>query len=216
MSSFVTYRKFKNSTEALPFLQKLDENNVQYYVENIAPPVDVTFTGGNQMEDTIAVKISPDQFDKADQIMMLEAQQLKELLPHDYYLYGFTDQELEDILRNFDEWNEMDYIWANKILQERDRHYSDEDLTRMKSEKIAKLRTPEKGDSFWMAMGFLASISGGLLGILMGYHYLKFKKTLPNGERVKAYTEDTRRKGKLMYLLGIAFLIFYLLLILIV
>lgn len=209
MSSLVTYREFKSSMEALPMLQMLDEHQIPYQVENIAPPVDVTFTGGNALEDTLAVKIAPENFARVDRLYEAQAEESVVPLEEDYYLYEFSNDELIQILEHYDEWSATDYVLARQILEDRGKEYSDDDLEHLKKNRIEHLRQPAKGSAVWVFIGFLAAFIGGLLGVFMGYHYHYFKKRLPNGEQVYAYDASTRSSGKLMLFLGIVSIVFW-------
>lgn len=58
----------------------------------------------------------------------------------DYYLHSFSDDELKNILKKPDKWNELGYYWVNKTLNERDTKITEETLKKVKTERIKELR----------------------------------------------------------------------------
>jgi hypothetical protein len=50
------------------------------------------------------------------------------LLPPDYYLFAFTNEELIEIIQNPGDWGEIDYILAVKLLQDRGLQYAEQTL----------------------------------------------------------------------------------------
>ncbi|WP_431243320.1 hypothetical protein ACQ9BO_01130 [Flavobacterium sp. P21] len=50
--------------------------------------------------------------------------------------------------------------------------------------------------------GYLFSLLGGGIGMVIGYSLWTSKKTLPNGERVYSYNEADRKHGKTIFILG--------------
>ncbi|MHB1278751.1 MAG: hypothetical protein ACYC1Q_10165 [Bacteroidia bacterium] len=207
-----TYKKYRSEEEALELIVLLKSAGIDYAVENLAPPVDITFTGGNQLEDKIAIKLSLADFERADLILRENATESIELIDKNHYLFGFSDSELIDILKNYDQWSMTDYLLAQKILEERGISISDEQLQDLKNKRIAEFSLPEKGHEGWLIFGFISAIFGGIIGILIGYHHFTFKKTIPTGEQVFAYDPETRARGKRIFTIGVVSFILWMLL----
>ena len=197
------YKKFKSAEEALELLQMFKSAGIDYAVENLAPPVDITFTGGNQLEDKIAIKLNLADFERADLLLREVATESIELIDENHYLFGFTENELIEILKNYDQWSMTDYLLAQKILEERGISISDEQLQDLKNQRIAEFSQAEKGNRSWLNAGFVLAILGGVLGILIGYLHFSIKKTIPTGEKVYAYDPETRAKGKQIFTIGV-------------
>ncbi|MEI9912162.1 MAG: hypothetical protein WDO71_22415 [Bacteroidota bacterium] len=68
----------------------------------------------------------------------------------DYYLFSFSDDELMDVLRKPDEWNEFDLYWAKKILHIRGVEIKPEDLEKAKQERLDELKQPWILDKLWI------------------------------------------------------------------
>jgi hypothetical protein len=47
---------------------------------------------------------------------------------------------------------------------------------------------------------------GGFLGVFIGWHLLTYKKTLPNGNRIYAYSGNDRKQGNRILVLGAIFI----------
>lgn len=59
----VTYKKFKTEEEAVPLVDILKSNDISYQTENISAAVDMTFTGGTELEDKIVIKLNEFDFE---------------------------------------------------------------------------------------------------------------------------------------------------------
>lgn len=198
----VTYRKYKTEEEAISLIELLKAYDIEHYVENISPAVDITFTGGMGLEDKIAIKLKSIDFVRVDTLLSKIATDNIDLVDKDHYLFDFSDNELFEIIENYNEWGNTDFILAQKILRDRGKGISDEKVQELKNKKNAELRQPEKGHKGWLIFGFITAILGGLLGIFIGYHHFKFKKSIPTGEKVYAYDTETRRIGLKIFYVG--------------
>jgi hypothetical protein len=63
------------------------------------------------------------------------------------------------------------------------------------------------GNSFWVIIGYVFSLFGGLIGMFIGSVLMNAKKLLPGGEVVYVFNESSRKHGKIILYLGIAVLI---------
>jgi len=205
----VTYRKYGTEEEAIELIELLKSNNIECFVENIVPSVDMTFTGGNELEDKVAVKLKPKDFEKVEDLLSKVATENVDLIDRDHYLYDFTDEELFEVLENFNEWSKTDFLLAQRILKERGKYIAEEQIEELKNKKIAELRMPEKGHRGWLIAGYIFAILGGLLALFIGYHHYKFKKSLPTGERVYAYDAKTRGTGLRIFYIGLISIVFW-------
>ncbi len=200
---FVSYRKYKTKEETLFLKDLLISNQIEYYVEDISPAFDITFTGGTELEDKFVIKIKASDFKKVDELLGEIARQNSELLDKNHYLFDFSDDELFEILENYNEWSEADYQSARKILAERGEKISNQKLQELKDIKNAKLRKPEKGHKVWLIFGYISAILGGWLGIFIGYYHFNFKKTIPTGEKIYVFDVKTRKTGLRIFYTGI-------------
>lgn len=200
MNEFLSYRHFRTIEESAELTTILNENSIEYIIEEESASVDVTFTGNLEVE--FHVKLHQEDFEKVNELMEKEAAEIVDQIDSSYYLYQFTNEELFEILEKPDEWNELDYSLAKKIIKQRGVSISDEEVTGLKLLRNDELAQPEKASSFLIFMGYAFAIAGGLLGIFIGYYIYSTHKILDDGERVPCFEQSSRVKGKLMLYIG--------------
>jgi hypothetical protein len=193
-SEFLTFQQFNDPALAEDLIDLLIENNINYLVEedimNVA--VNPLTAINNELSKVYFVKIHPDDFIKyVDEV---EA---------DHYLFGFSNEELLEVLEKEDEWSSFDYELAKKILNQRGVTVDPKKLAALNESRLDELRQPEKSQTFLIFLGYLFALLGGLVGIFIGWHFFSHKKTLPNGEQVYGYNETDRKHGRIIFYLAI-------------
>ena len=118
-------------------------------------------------------------------------------------MFDFTNDELYDVLLKYDEWSEFDYALAKKILIERGEKINQEILDSLKSERVNEMNKPEPSQKYWIIAGYIFSILGGFLGLIIGYFIWTSKKSLPNGEKIYSYSDSDRKNGKYIFYIGL-------------
>jgi hypothetical protein len=233
---YLVYRKFFSIEEAEPILQLLKEKGVDYRTNNYNSNIGSTFASTNN-PNQIELKLLPDQFVLVDNILEQEAKNTIDSLPKDYYLFGFNDDELIEVLEKPFEWTKEDYLLSQQLLAKRGKAISQESLDDLREKYLDELRKPEKSNMLWNIVGYMSSIGGttlaiftgwqvsglilrvgicivGSLGLFIGWHLMYAKKVLPNGEYFFVYDSKSRFTGRIMFYLGIlsplvSLLIFY-------
>jgi hypothetical protein len=199
---FITYRKFNEQDQVEYLTNILKENEIDFEIAEDRDSLD-TLYGANHLTKHFYIKIKKEDFAKADSILLSLMETDLATVDKDHYLFDFTDEELFEILSKPDEWNEADYLLANKILRDRGKEISDHTITLLKTQRIKELAKPDEGHRRWMYAGYIFALLGGLLGIFIGWHLSTFKKTLPNGQRVYGYTEMDRMHGNRILIIGL-------------
>lgn len=74
----------------------------------------------------------------------------------------------------------------------------------MQDQRIEELAAPEEEHVAWVVFGYIAAVLGGLLGFIIGLSLMRNRKTLPNGERVYAYSEANRKHGRTIVYIAVA------------
>lgn len=196
LPEFITFKKFDDPALAQALTDLLEENDIEYQTEEGAFSFDPTFAASRELSTEYRVKISPDDFTRATQLLNAsEAEDIKHV-DKDYYLFSFTDTELMEILEKADEWSSFDHQLARKLLAERGVDVSDQKLAEINQSRIDELKAPESKQSEWVIIGYIVAFIGGVPGIFIGWMLSSFKKTLPTGENVFVYREADRRHGK--------------------
>ncbi|HTD42156.1 MAG TPA: hypothetical protein VK671_16115 [Mucilaginibacter sp.] len=199
---FITYQKFNDSALANDLAELLDGHNIPYFIQEETSGFDPSLVMSNAAVD-YAVKIKSEDFEKVNQLRKeIEAKNI-EGVDKDHYLFGFTDDELMEVLIKADEWSTFDVVLARKILAERGKNISDVDMAVINEKRIEELRVPETSQSTWIILGYIFALLGGIIGLFIGWHLKSHKKTLPDGEKVYAYTEQDRWHGKIIFYIAI-------------
>ncbi|MEO3405093.1 hypothetical protein AAFN85_14390 [Mucilaginibacter sp. CAU 1740] len=204
MPEFITFKKFNDAALAWALTDLLEENDIEYRTEEGAFSFDPTFGASKELATEYVVKISPDDFTRATEL--LKASEANDIahIDKDYYLYSFTDVELKEILEKADEWSTFDYELARKLLAERGVDVSDEAIANINKQREIELKKPEASQTTWIVIGYICALAGGVFGMFIGWHLSSYKKTLPSGERVYEYLESDRKQGRIILYISIA------------
>ncbi|MTH17074.1 hypothetical protein [Flavobacterium sp. LC2016-01] len=199
--NFIAFKNFPTRIQAKEVEILLNNNNIKTVLADNIAPVDITFSGST-LQNQYEIKIDPADFAKAQEILEKDTENLLNQVDKDYYLLSFSNEELYDVLLKSDEWNVFDYKLAQKLLTERGKNIDPDMLASLKKERLKILAKPEENQKPWIMAGYLFSLLGGGIGIVIGYSLWTSKKTLPNGERVYSYNDADRNHGKTIFILG--------------
>ena len=209
--TYVVFRKYPNLFQAKELENLLNQNNISSQLTDNIASVDASFSGST-LQNEYEIKIQLEDFEEAEKILEKDAEDLIEQVDENHYLFEFSDEELYDILVRSDEWSELDYKLAQKILTDRGKSVDVELLKNLKKQRIELLAKPEENQKKWIVTGYILAIFGGFLGIIIGYSLWTSKKSLPNGQAVYSYTEQDREHGKVIFYIGLIILPLYLIL----
>lgn len=207
-NNFVTYKKFNSLLETKEIVRVLEENNIDYFIENASPSYDITLSA-NHHQDEFRIRIHPDNFNLLDQLIINE---LNELPEETHFIHTFSENELIEILKKPDEWSTEILYFAKNILAKKGVNIKNEELETWKNERIEFLKKPLKKPNKLIQTAIYLNIIGGFSGMFVGWYLHKFVRTLFNGERVFAYDENTRLVGKNLFKSGLAIHLFFVIL----
>lgn len=206
--NYSAFRKYPTLVQVKELERLLNKNNIATQIADNIPSVDSSFYGST-LQNQYEIKIPLADFEKAEKILDENAENLIEQIEEDYYLFSFSDDELYEILLKQDEWNELDYKLAQKILTKRGKSVDIQLLKALKKQRLESLAKPEENQKPWIIAGYVFAILGGFLGILIGYSLWTSKKSLPNGQKVYSYNHKDRVHGKNIFYVGLIILPFY-------
>lgn len=206
---FVTFQKFSNQNSAIELGVFFNENKLEYLLEDNSLSFDPTFAN-NDFGKEFCIKIKKYDFDKANNLLIEKSGNEIFEIDDNHYLLSFSDDELFDVILKRDEWNSFDVSLAEKLLKERGKEVSQEKIEELKNSRILELSKPEQSQKGYIIVGYIFTVLGGLLGIFIGWHLLTFKKTLPNGNRIYAYSDNDRKQGNRILILGGIFFVIWL------
>lgn len=201
MKEFVPFQSFFTEEEAAPIIKTLEEKGIEYKVEKLKELLDPTITG-HIVQHKIFLLLQSHDFSKANEALDDAIIKNISLLENDYYLFGFSNNELLEIIHKPDEWSRQDFLIARKILDDRGINIDDIAINSIKKERIRELGVQERGDIFWIAIGYLIAIIGGLLSLVIALPFVLSRKTLPDGRRMFIYDTVTRRHGRNMLIIA--------------
>lgn len=198
----MTFRRFNEPAMAKMLTDLLDKNGIEYEVEDNSLVFNPSFVANDELSKEYCIKLRKHDFEQVNALVIADEEQNIDHVEPDYYLFGFSDDELRDILINYDEWGAFDIALAKKILKERGISIDDKEIAVIQAERLDVLSKPEEAQTIWVVIGYMCILLGGILGIFIGWVMWRMKKTLPNGERVYSYTERDRKHGKIIFILS--------------
>jgi hypothetical protein len=207
-SIYLTFQKYQDPELAKEIARLLHENKIEFEIEDHNQFFDPSFAN-NKVDPNIILKLKPEDFKRADYILHKYYAQQLDSVDKEYYLFDFSDDELEEIISKPDEWGKFDYQLAQRILKERGKEVNPNEIEYLKIQRINDLSKPEATSKFWIILGYVSAILGGVLGFIIGWVLAHFKKTLPNGQRVYNYVESVRKHGKIIFYLSFVGLILW-------
>ena len=201
---FITFEKFNDQYEAKVFGKLLEEQNIDYLLEDNSMGFDASFAN-NSYGKEFCIKIKKENFEKVTEILETKSEKELSEINQDHYLLSFSDEELIDVVSKSDEWNKFDVALAKKLLKERGQEITPEKIEEIKNDRITELSKPEESKKGHIILGYIGAFLGGILGVFYGWYLLTHKKTLPNGNRVYVFSESDRKQGNRIFIIGIIF-----------
>jgi hypothetical protein len=108
-----------------------------------------------------------------------------------------------DVLGHKYDWNEIDLLLSEKILNDRGVEINHTSIKIANNERFEELATPKKGLDIWIALGYIFALLGGLLGLMIAYSVIKVKRNLPDGSKIYEYDHSTRNHAKVIFALSL-------------
>jgi hypothetical protein len=211
---FITYQKFNDEALANELAELLSEHSIKYFIQEETSGFDPSMVMSNAPVD-YAVKIKSEDFEQVSRLQKENEEKNIEGVDKDYYLFGFSDDELMEVITKADEWSAFDNVLARKILTERGKNISDKDISELEGKRIEDLKIPEKSQATWVILGYLIAFSEifmplfvVIIGLFIGWHLASHKKTLPDGKKVYTYNDRDRMHGiRIFYITIIVFVL---------
>ena len=207
--NFVTYRKFIFKDDALDLIEILKENNIDYVLDDNSSRLDSSF-GNDDNTKQFVLKIEKENFERVEELEEKSISKSLDNVDKNYYLFESSDEDLIEIVLKKEEWNKFDYLLAQKILKERGKEINQDLIKAINKRRVEDLKTEEASPKWLIFIGYLFSILGGFIGILIGLYLMNYKKTLPNGETIYGFGKEDRNSGKNVFICSIMGIIFWL------
>lgn len=212
----LAFKRFDTAEQAAEIISLLQEHDIPVEYEEEVVLMDKIYVGQN-FDQRHLVKIPADYFSRADALLKSQIRVSAEEVEPDYYLLSFSTEELKEVITKKDEWGDFDYALALQLLEKQGIVYSPDELQQLGSSRITTLSKPQDLPGAWLFIGYLSpllvlipvpfAITFSFLGIFIGAFVRLTKKTLPDGTRIRAFSEKTREHGKWMILSGIVLIV---------
>lgn len=205
---FSTYRKFIYKDDALDLIEILEQNQINYVLNDNSSRLDSTF-GNDDNTKQFELKINRNDFDKVENLEENLIVASLNNVENDHYLFEYSDEELMEIVINKEEWSKYDYLLAQKILREKGKEVDPELLNVIEKQRTEELSKQEDLPKMWIFFGYFFAIIGGFIGVMIGYTIMSYKRNLPDGSTVYLYKKEDRVKGQNILILSIIGIIFW-------
>lgn len=201
-NDYAVFERFSDPVQAKELQGVLSEHGIEAELTDNSPPLDSTFVG-NTLQNQVELRIKQSDFIKAREVLEKDSEKLIGNVDKNYYLFSFSNEELYQILLKPDAWSPFDFVLAKRLLSDRGQDISPALLAALKKQRLEDLTEPESEQKPWIILGYISAFLGGFLGILIGWYLWNFKKTLPDGQKVYAYSEHDRKHGRTIFIIGI-------------
>jgi hypothetical protein len=201
MSAFRQYQSFISPDAAQPLIELLFKHGLLFETGYDKPVYDPKMAF-NETENRFVVRLKPADFEAARALEDQASEALAATAEPDHYLFGFSDDELFEVLVKRDEWSSFDVALAGRILRERGRDVTPDTMRLLQQYRAVELTKPEASQRISIIAGYVMALLGGIIGIIIGLNLLYAKKKLLDGTQGPAYSEADRAHGFRIVLLG--------------
>ena len=198
---WINLTQLNNAEQTQDLVRLLQQLNIETQISESTPIKDVemgTTIGIHIQSFFIKVQVK----DYSNAIRIYKEQLIKDLIiPTDYYLNEFSDQELIDILSQPQDWHLNDILIAQKILSSRSIYYSDDDIFLLQQYHNISFRQPKNINTKELRNTLIISTLGffiffiALYPLFRGFYYFFDKSYDLNGKKFHTFAPSTRKFG---------------------
>lgn len=197
MPGFKTFMDLTDPETAMEYAAILDGHKIPYKLQDTSKDFDASMSF-NKATKTFMLMLNPKDFEQANALLELKAAFDIDQINASHPFFSFSNDELSDVVMNYDEWNPTDVKLAKHLLAKDKIAISDAQINAFKKGKEAEMRKPEKSDRVTILIGYVFSLTGGIIGLAISLFLINSKKTLPSGEKIYTYCESDRKHALVM------------------
>ena len=229
---WVPLQNFGSDDEAQAFTSLLEENKLEYEILKDAnlggDPLGLDFQ--NRGADTVIVRVHAKDFESAHRILEFFAANPENATVADgEFLSTFSDDELIDVLKKQDEWNQVDVTIALRLLKEHGKSFTGAELENFREERLKDLSKRVSAEKSSEALSILAGILClgvsigsfcmvkearylyallvvflvGALAFISGWNWTFRRKRLLDEGKIFIYEDATRKVGRVALALAV-------------
>ncbi|MFM9984495.1 MAG: hypothetical protein ACKVOK_04635 [Flavobacteriales bacterium] len=203
LDTLPSFRVFYDETQANVFAQNLLDEGIETWVVDDATVVDGNIIGA-AAQTIYRVKLKLEDFPRANELLINQAELRYTSIPEDHYLLQFTLEELKDILNKPYEWSADDLVLARMIMKSKNQgELIAPELNGLSTNSEAAF-TPKSWTNREIIMVYISLLFFGMTGIVLGLMMWRSKKTLPDGTIIYANSSEDRAHGKIIFMIGLA------------
>ena len=179
---YVSFQLFNSVDSAKEVEQLLKEKGIKTILKDTPSTFDAALGISTKHESELFVPAS--ELQKAKEVMntMIDSQVID--VDKEHYLFGFTNEELYEVILKEEEWSRFDVQLAGNILKERGIEEPDELYEPLIESKRKEFSEHTKASIAYLFFGYFFSIARGIIGGGMGANLYHSKNELPNGEKI--------------------------------
>lgn len=202
---FEFFRDFFVLDQAEFVVNLLKSATIPYKLEKSQTVIDEAIVG-NTLTPKFVLRLPPVFFEKANDLIRSNTQ-ISDAYLEEHYLDQLDENELIEILEKPDEWSIEDGLVAQRILANRGKEISEEEIQQMQEERRTLLRTGRSESrgkilSFYLlslAVSFFFSAFYVLAGLGLSWYYWKDTNVDATGYKYFSFDESTRKFGQNMF-----------------
>jgi hypothetical protein len=203
---YLTFKVFPDSETAKDFSEVLKQANIPYYIEEDVVNFDPSYAN-NQFNKDYRLKLRQQDFSRANEVLEEYFKKQLEQIDKDYYLFSFSDEELQDILAKPDEWGHLDYLLATELLKRRGKEVNPQQTQELRESRLIELAEPVTVKSSSIVLTYIFGFLFFPAGLFIGWNWANAKKTLSNGERVPMFTTSIQKHGIRIFIVAFGIMI---------
>jgi hypothetical protein len=198
MEEFTEIRRFVSMDMIEQVVEILDDNHIEHKIEDTSYAFDITFTN-SQTNIEYILKVRNEDAERAE--ALLNSNFTNDLNDEEYHLNAFSDEELSEVVTNPDEWSSYDVEYARKLISKRGIKINEKEISLTKEKKLEELQQGIKAKAVVLFFGYLLSITGGLLGLIVAINLRYTKNVRAGGEKFYYYDKESRLHGAYMLMI---------------
>ena len=142
---FKTFMSLTNLTVAEEIIKILSENKIDFKFQDTSKDFDVTFSN-DFSKNSFLIMLKPIDFNVASKVLEDYTEFDIDEIDSQHPLFSFTNDELKDVILNYDEWHPLDVKLAKHLLKKEDIIIEETEVKKQQFQKIeeAKLQEEEK------------------------------------------------------------------------
>ena len=205
MSEFKTFMSLTDPLVAEEIIAILKANKIDYKFQDTSKDFDASFAN-NSAKDSLLIMLNTNDFDKASVLLDEKMEFNIDEIDKQHPLFSFSNTELKEVVKNYDEWHPLDVKLAKYLLSKENIIVENSEIKEQQHQKEIKAQQPEKSDLLTLTMGYLFCLLGGLAGIGIAIFLMTGKRTMTDGSKDYIYSKSDRAHGLYMLILGMIFL----------